>query len=48
MDNRVPTKMLFVDNINEGERSEVTIRNISFDRIPDTVFTRSYLEQVNR
>ncbi len=44
----IPTKMLFVDNINEGERSEVTIRNISFDRIPDTVFTRSYLEQVNR
>jgi outer membrane lipoprotein-sorting protein len=44
----IPTKMLFVDNLNEGERSEVTIRNISFDRIPDSVFTRSYLEQVNR
>lgn len=44
----IPTKMLFVDNLNEGERSEVTVRNISFDSIPDSVFTRDYLEQVNR
>lgn len=44
----IPTKMLFVDNLNPGERSEVTVRNISFDPIPDTVFTKAYLEQVNR
>ncbi|KGE72741.1 outer membrane lipoprotein-sorting protein [Spirochaeta lutea] len=44
----VPTKMLFLDNLNEGERTEVTVRNISFNTIPDSVFTRTYLERVNR
>ena len=44
----VPTKMLIVDNLNEGERTEVTVRNISFARIPDSVFTQNYLERVNR
>ena len=44
----VATKMLFVDNLNPGEQTEVTVRNIRFDTIPDTVFTQAYLEQVNR
>ena len=44
----VPTKMLFVDNLNPGEQTEVSIRNIRFEDIPDTVFTRAYLEQVNK
>ncbi|NCN05745.1 MAG: outer membrane lipoprotein-sorting protein [Spirochaetales bacterium] len=44
----VPTKTLIIDNLNQGERTEVTVRNISFAAIPDTVFNRSYLERVNR
>lgn len=44
----VPTKVLYVDNLNEGERTEVTTRNISFQDIPDSVFTRSYLERAGR
>jgi outer membrane lipoprotein-sorting protein len=44
----VPTRMLFVDNLNEGERTEVNVRNISFAPIPDNLFTRNYLERVSR
>ena len=40
--------MLFIDNLNEGEKSEITVRDISFSDIPDNVFTKTYLEQVNR
>lgn len=44
----VPTKMLIVDNLNQGERTEVSVRNINFARIPDNVFTQQYLERVGR
>ncbi len=44
----VPTKILYVDNLNQGERTEITARNISFQDIPDSVFTRSYLERIGR
>ncbi|MGI9256044.1 MAG: outer membrane lipoprotein-sorting protein [Salinispira sp.] len=44
----IPTKILQVDNLSPGEQSEITVRGVSFNSIPDTVFTQSYLEQVNR
>ena len=44
----IPTKVLIVDTINAGEKTEISTRNISFNNIPNTVFTRAYLEQVNR
>ncbi len=44
----VPTKILYQDNLNIGERTEITTRNISFQDIPDSVFTQSYLERVGR
>lgn len=44
----VANKILIQDNLNEGERSEITVRNISFAAIPDHVFTRSYLERIGR
>lgn len=47
-DHYVPDKMLFTDNLNEGEKTQVTVKDISLNRVPDTVFTKSYLERVNR
>ena len=42
------SQMLFVDELKEGERTQVTMANTSLAQVPDSVFTKSYLERVNR
>lgn len=42
------TKMIFVDNLIEGKKTQITITNISVDSLPDTLFTKAYVERVNR
>ncbi len=44
----VPTQILIVDGINDGERTQITLRDPSVAPIPDGVFTRDYLERVSR
>lgn len=44
----VASKILMVDNLADGERTEITVREISFAAIPDSVFTRGYLERIGR
>ena len=44
----IPSRMLFVDELKEGEKSQVTIRDASVSPLPDSVFTKAYLERVNR
>jgi outer membrane lipoprotein-sorting protein len=46
-DKFIPTKILFIDCIKEGEKTEVTIKDHSVAAIPDSVFTKRYLERVN-
>jgi outer membrane lipoprotein-sorting protein len=43
----IATKILFVDELQKGEKTQITIEDISTDPIPDTVFTKQYLERVN-
>ena len=43
-----PSKILIIDNLNDGERTEITVREIGFSRIDDAVFTRGYLERIGR
>ncbi len=44
----VPLSMVFVDNIKVGERTQLTFEKPSVDALPDTVFTKAYLERVNQ
>jgi outer membrane lipoprotein-sorting protein len=44
----IPSQILIVDEVNKGERTQVTLRNPSVNAIPDYVFTKSYLERVNK
>lgn len=44
----IPSQILIVDEINKGERSQVTLAEQSIDKLPDKVFTKAFLEQVNR
>jgi len=42
-----PSQMLIVDEINKGEKSQITMTEISVERLPDKVFTKAFVEQVN-
>jgi outer membrane lipoprotein-sorting protein len=44
----IPSRMLFVDELKAGEKSQVTIKDASITPLPDSVFTKAYLERVNR
>ncbi len=44
----IPSQILIVDELAEGERTQVTVSEASVQTIPDNVFTRSYLERVAR
>jgi outer membrane lipoprotein-sorting protein len=44
----LPVKMLFIDELTEGRKTQVTMTNISLDNLPDSVFTKAYVERVNR
>ena len=47
-DNFIATRMIFVDELIEGRRTQIEISDISLADIPDTVFTKAYVERVNR
>lgn len=44
----IPSQVLIVDALNEGERTQFTLTSPSVSEIPDYVFTKAYLERVNR
>ncbi len=44
----IPTIMIFVDDLIEGKKTQITLTNISTKDLPDTIFTKSYVERVNR
>ncbi len=43
-----PTVMLFIDNLVKGKKTQITVKDISIEKLPDYVFTKSYVERVNR
>ena len=47
-DKYMPTKMIFVDNLIQGRKTQITVTDISTDPLPDSLFTKSYVERVNR
>ncbi|HHW73550.1 MAG TPA: outer membrane lipoprotein-sorting protein [Firmicutes bacterium] len=44
----IPVQMVFVDELVEGKKTQVSLSEISVAPIPDHVFTKAYLERVNR
>ncbi|MBN1686897.1 MAG: outer membrane lipoprotein-sorting protein [Spirochaetales bacterium] len=46
-DRYLPSSALIVDELNQGERTQFSIKDVRTDTIPDYVFTKAYLEQVN-
>jgi outer membrane lipoprotein-sorting protein len=46
-DKLLPQQVLIVDELNEGERTQLTMSNATTRTIPDSVFSKAYLERVN-
>ncbi len=44
----VPSKMIFVDELVEGKKTSLFLSEISLAPVPDSVYTKSYIERVNR
>ncbi len=44
----VPSRMIFVDELVKGAKTTLTLSEISLAPLPDSVFTKSYVERVNR
>lgn len=44
----VPVTELIVDNLKPGEKTQMTLNNVSISNLPDSVFTKEYLERVNK
>lgn len=43
----VPTQILLRDELNKGENTQQIISDLTFDALPDTIFTKAYLEGLN-
>ena len=43
----VPRKFLLIDTL-AGEKTQFSISKVSFDRLPDTTFSKQFLEKVNK
>ncbi len=43
-----PSRMIFIDELVEGQKTQISIRDISLDTISESVFTKSYVERVSR
>ena len=47
-DKFMPTKIIFKDELIEGKKTQITITDLSTNALPDTLFTKAYVERVNR
>ena len=45
--NYIATKMIFVDELIKGKKTTITISDISTKDLPDSIFTKAYVERVN-
>lgn len=47
-DNFIPSRMIFTDELIEGKKTTITITDISTKQIDENVFTKSFVERVNK
>ena len=43
----VPTQIVMRDELNKGEQTQQIISDLTFDALPDKIFTKAYLEGLN-
>ncbi|MCQ2583629.1 MAG: outer membrane lipoprotein-sorting protein [Treponema sp.] len=43
----VPVQLILRDELNKGENTQQVISDLTFDKLPDNIFTKAYLESLN-
>ena len=43
----VATQIIYRDELNKGEQTQQVISDLTFDTLPDKIFTKAYLEGLN-
>jgi len=43
----VATQVIMRDELNKGENTQQIVSDLTFDNLPDTIFTKAYLESLN-
>ncbi|MBP5753793.1 MAG: outer membrane lipoprotein-sorting protein, partial [Treponema sp.] len=43
----VPTQIILKDELNPGENTQQNISDLTFDALPNKIFTKAYLEGLN-
>lgn len=44
----IPTRQIHIDKLVEGKQTQITLSDVSLADLPDSVFSKSYIERVNR
>ncbi len=44
----IPVMMLEIDNVKVGNKTQITFKDASVAKLPDSVFSKAYLERVNQ
>ena len=47
-DTYIADSLLFVDALVQGKKTKITLTEVSIEALPDSVFTKAYIERVNR
>ena len=47
-DSMTPVKMIFIDELVEGKKTQISLTDLSISPLPDSTFTKAYIERVNR
>jgi outer membrane lipoprotein-sorting protein len=47
-DQYIASTLIFVDELVEGKKTSISLAEISLSPLPDSVFTKTYIERVNR
>jgi len=46
-DKYIPTVMIFIDELIKGKKTQISFTDISTKKLPDSIFTKAYVERVN-
>ena len=44
----IPVSMIFVDELVDGKKTQVSLKDLSIKDLPNSIFTKAYIERVNR
>lgn len=47
-DSMIPVTLIFVDELVKGKKTQVALKDLSIKALSDSIFTKAYIERVNR